>query len=314
MSAQPDQKQRESILGICLMSAFADGSHADAEREEIHGIATTLGGAEADNSATLHDVLFKRVTLDSLCVPLKGQTFAPQVYEMAAAVCAADKNPAPEERAFLEELRTQLGLDSAEIAGTAGIMNPAPSMLAAETAAAEKAAPADTERMVLNYAILNGALELFPQSLATMAVIPMQLKMVYRIGQSHGIELDTARIKELAAAAGLGLTSQVLEGYARRLLKGVLGKKSMAGSVTGQATSSAFAFASTYALGHVARAYYDGGRQMTKEQMKSLFDSVSGRARGLYESYLPQIQDKAKGLDLPKILAEIKSPAPSAGA
>ena len=88
----------------------------------------------------------------------------------------------------------------------------------------------------------------------------------------------------------------------------------MAGKVGGQATSSAFAFASTYALGHVAEAYYGGGRQMTREQIKSLFDSVSGRARGLYENYLPQIQDKAKGLDLPKILSEIKSPAPTAGA
>ena len=53
---------------------------------------------------------------------------------------------------------------------------------------------------------------------------------------------------------------------------------------------------------------------MTKEQMTSLFDSVSGRARGLNETYLPRIQDKAKGLGLPKILAEIKSTAPSAHA
>jgi hypothetical protein len=61
-------------------------------------------------------------------------------------------------------------------------------------------------------------------------------------------------------------------------------------------------------------AFADGGRQMTKEQMTSLFDSVSGRARSLDETYLPRIQDKAKGLGLPKILAEIKSTAPSAHA
>jgi hypothetical protein len=61
-------------------------------------------------------------------------------------------------------------------------------------------------------------------------------------------------------------------------------------------------------------AFADGGRQMTKEQIKSPFNSVSGRVRGLYEPYFRQIHDKAKGLDLPKILAEIKSPAPSAGA
>jgi len=314
MNTQPDQSQGRSILGICLMASFADGSHADAEREEIRRIAETLGGDDDNGAATLQDVLFKRVTLESLCAPLKGQPSAPQVYEMAVGVCGADKITTPEELKFLGELRGQLGLPAAMAVATE-LINPAPIVLTGSSPAEEDSvAGADTERMILNYAILNGALELLPQSLATMAVIPMQLKMVYRIGRSHGVELDTAQIKELAATAGLGLTSQVLEGYARRLLGSVLGRKSMAGKVTGQATSSAFSFASTYALGNVAQAYYSGGRQMTKEQMKSLFDSVSGRARGLYENYLPQIQDKAKGLDLPKILAEIKSPAPTAGA
>lgn len=314
MNTQPDQTQRQSILGICLMAAFADGEHSDKEREEVRDIAATLGGDGDASSATLQDVLFKRVTLDSLCAPLKSRPFAPQAYEMAACVCGADKNLVPEEEKFLEQLRGKLGLDSDVVPLTAELMNPSPAALGTNAAAAVSTTSADTERMILNYAILNGALELLPQSLATMAVIPMQLKMVYRIGQSHGVELDTARIKELAAAAGLGLTSQVLEGYARRLLKGILGKKSMSGTVTGQAASSAFAFASTYALGHVAQAYYGGGRQMTKEQMKSLFNFVSGRARELYETYLPKIHEKAQGLDLPKVLAEIKSPASATAA
>lgn len=302
------------MLGICLMAAFADGNHGDEERDEMQRVAALLGGDEKENAAMLQDVLFKRITLDALCSPLAGQPVAEQVYEMASAVCGADKRLAPEEQAFLAELRGKLGLSGEASVVTEDIMNPGPAVLASETAAIKQETSNDAERMILNYAILNGALELLPQSLATMAVIPMQIKMVYRIGQTHGVELDTARIKELAAAAGLGLTSQVLEGYARRLLKGVLGKKSMVGKIGGQTTSSAFAFASTYALGHVAQAYYGGGRQMTKEQMKTLFDSVSGRARGLYETYLPQIQDKAQGLDLPGVLAAIKSPTSATGA
>ena len=46
--------------------------------------------------------------------------------------------------------------------------------------------------MILNYSILNGALELLPQSMASMAIIPLQMKMVYRIGKEHGYELDRA--------------------------------------------------------------------------------------------------------------------------
>lgn len=309
MNVETDQTHQRSILGICLMAAFADGNHGDQEREEIRRIAATLGGDEKESAATLQDVLFKRVTLDSLCAPLAGQEIAPRVYEMAVGICGADKNLGPEEESFLADLRGKLGL-GADAAAVPELMNPAPAALA--NAEKDRKAPDDSDRMILNYAILNGALELLPQSLATMAVIPMQLKMVFRIGRSHGVELDTAQIKELAAAAGLGLGSQVLEGYARRILGGIFGKKGLAGRAAGQATSSAFAFASTYALGHVAQSYYGGGRRMTKEQMKSLFDSVSDRARGLYDTYLPQIQEKARGLDLPKILAEIKSPASAA--
>ena len=160
------------------MAAFADGNHGNEERDEMQRVAALLGGDEKENSAMLQDVLFKRVSLDTLCAPLVGQPAAAQVYEMASAVCGADKRLAPEEQTFLAELRGQLGLSGEAIVVTGEIINPAPAALASETASLEPTTPANTERMILNYAILNGALELLPQSLATMAVIPMQLKMV----------------------------------------------------------------------------------------------------------------------------------------
>lgn len=319
MSTPTDDAQQRSILGICLLAAFADGSHGDAERDAIRGIAATLGTDDPESASLLQDVLFGRATLDLLCAPLVGHASALQACEMAESVCAADQNITPGEQNFLDELRGRLAVEAgASAASEAGaLLNPPPAALGAPTPAVDggnnpAAAPA-VESMIVNYAILNAALEMLPQSLATVAVIPMQLKMVYRIGKSHGVELDTASIKELAAAAGLGLTSQVLEGYARRLFKGLLGKKSMAGGLAGQATSSAFAFGSTYALGHVAQAYYAGGRRMTADQIKGLFDSMTGRARGLYETYLPQIRERARGLDLTSVLGELKSAAPAAG-
>lgn len=310
MMAQKNQHEQQATLGICLLAALADGAPSDDEREELNRIALLLGGEKLDGSTIFQDVLFKRISLDELCQALQGKSMAQDVYEMAAGVCAADRKLVPSEEAFLADLRNRLGLSLDAVgkgATAAEILNPSPEVLSKADLANGPTDADDTDRMILNYAILNGALELLPQSLATMAVIPMQLKMVYRIGRAHGVELDAARIKELAAAAGLGLGSQVLEGYARRFLQGVLGKKTMTGGVAAQATSSAFAFASTYALGHVALAYYVGGRQMTKDQMKALFDSVSSRARGLYDTYLPQIREKSQGLDLPQILAEIKN-------
>ena len=74
--------------------------------------------------------------------------------------------------------------------------------------------------MILRYAILDGALQLLPETLATMAIIPLQMKMVWRIGKAHGHDLDRASIKEFLATAGIGLGSQMVEGFARKLIGG----------------------------------------------------------------------------------------------
>lgn len=107
--------------------------------------------------------------------------------------------------------------------------------------------------------------------------------------------LDRGHIKELLAAAGVGLTSQVVEGYAWKLLGGLLG---MAGGglmrgVGKQAASSAMSFASTYALGHLAKQYYGSGRVLSAAQLRELFGSLTQQARSLHGRYAGQIEQQA---------------------
>ena len=66
-------------------------------------------------------------------------------------------------------------------------------------AAQANVAEGELDKSILNYALLNGALELLPQSWASMAIIPLQIKMVYGIGQAHGVALDQGHIKEFIA-------------------------------------------------------------------------------------------------------------------
>ena len=108
-----------------------------------------------------------------------------------------------------------------------------------------------------------------------MAIIPLQIKMVYGIGKAHGVELDQGHIKEFIAAAGVGLTSQYLEQFGRKLLGGLLGKAAgkAFGKMGSAATGMAFSFATTYALGQVARRYYAGGRTMSTALLRSAFSS-----------------------------------------
>lgn len=305
--------EQEALLALCLMAAFADGSKADAERERIRQLTESLVEPGVDVPAVYRDVLLRKLTPEIAAARLTGKPSATLAYEMAVGVCEADDALSPAERAFLDSLRSLLGLAPAAASAT----ETAAAQVALSPVAAAAAPPPlptartsgpdpETDGMILNYAILNGALELLPESLATMAILPLQMKMVYRIGKRHGYELDRGHIKDFAATAGLGLTSQVVEGFARKLLKGVLGK-GLVGGIAGQAVSSGFSFASTYALGKVAQSYYAGGRQLGAIQLRALFDQTVSQAKGLHAQHLPRIREKAAGLDLPSLLQEVRS-------
>jgi len=315
--------QQRSILTIALAAAFADGMNDDRERETIRRITESLGTeANAPELAGVYqDVLLKRVDLQKAAATLTEASHRQLAYEMAVCVCDADGGTTPAERRFLAELAQSLGLDAgmtapldrqaeavAELTDTAA---PANALAVAATPAAvasAKVSDAEMDRSILNSAMLCGALELLPQSWASMAIIPLQIKMVYGIGQSHGYALDQGHIRELLATVGVGLTSQYLEQFGRKLLGGLLGSVAGGlGKALGRtATGAAFSFATTYALGQVARRYYAGGRQMSPALLRDTFNSLLGPARSLQAQYLPQIRERASSLDLKQITSMVR--------
>ncbi|CDS54320.1 hypothetical protein [Polaromonas sp. CG9_12] len=313
-------EQQEALLSIALFAAFADGSKADAEREEIRRIAESLSTeANAPNLARLYqDVLLKRIKLDAAVQKLSDPSHRQLAYEMAVCVCDADGQQTDAERSFLADLRQQLALDPAQTrafdvqaAALAEIDQPdtalpvpSPAMAALPSTANE----AELDRSILNHALVNGALELLPQSWASMAIIPLQVKMVYGIGKAHGVTLDQGHVKEFIAAAGVGLTSQYLEQFGRKLLGGLLGK--LAGKTIGQVgsagTGMAFSFATTYALGQLAKRYYAGGRVMNTALLRETYQGLLAPAKKLQTDYLPQIQQKAATLDAGQVMAMVR--------
>ena len=316
------QQTQKSILAIGLFAAFADGDKSTEEREQIRRIAESLAdGAEAADLARLYqDVLLKRVSLSEVCAALDDAGERQLAYEMAVCVCDADGRQSEAEREFLAQLKPLLRLDAAqtdafdeqadalvEVAQTAA---PAAAVVvpAAVATPPAKVPEAELDKTILNHAMLCGALELLPQSWASMAIIPMQIKMVYGIGKAHGVELDQGHIKEFIAAAGVGLTSQYLEQFGRKPLGGLLGKVAgrTVGGIGRAATGVAFSFASTYALGQVAKRYYAGGRVMSTAMLKESFQNLLGPAKELQAQYLPQIQAQAANLDAGKIMGMLR--------
>ncbi|MCC7376603.1 MAG: DUF533 domain-containing protein [Verrucomicrobiales bacterium] len=313
-----DTEQR-ALLGLSLMAAFADGSKSDVERDRVRELVEGFKNPNLGAMALYRDVLLKKVSSAEFAAQLTTPEARNLAYEMALGVCEADDRLNDAERAYLAQLQRELGLGSSsvtplqqqadEIASAA--VPPVLGSAAATSAATAPVVgggptPADKEldSTILNHAILAGALELLPGSLATMAIIPLQMRLVYRIGQEYGHQLDRGHIGEFLAAAGIGMTSQVLEGYATKLMKGLLG--SFAGGIgrgiAGAFTGTAMAFATTWAVGQLARRYYAGGRTLSGMQMRETFQSLVGQARGLQQQYLPQIQQRSRGLSLSEVM------------
>ncbi len=314
-----------AILAISLFAAFADGANDDREREHIRRFAETLGADAPDLPRLYQDVLFKRISLAQATQAITDLGQRQFAYEMAVCVCDADGRQSEAEQRFLAELKKLLGLEgdaeSQEMenrAETLADLDQYAPATATATAASTAPGPvvaaqpqvpeAELDKSILNYSILNGALELLPQSWASVAIIPLQIKMVYRIGKAYGHELDQGHIKEFLATVGVGLTSQYLEQFGRKLLGGLLGK--VAGKTVGNlgkaATGMAFSFATTYALGQIAKRYYAGGRQMSTAMLQESFQGLLGPAKQMQTQYLPQIRERAANLDAGQIMAMVK--------
>jgi hypothetical protein len=81
---------------------------------------------------------------------------------------------------------------------------------------------------------------------------------------------------------------------------------SVIGGVGRQAVSSGMSFASTYALGQLARRYYAGGRTLSAQVLKDSYAGIAQQAQGMVGRYLPAMQDKARTLDAGKVLALVR--------
>jgi len=319
MNLSPEETR--AILTLCLLASFADGEKHERERDEIKRVAQNFSHDDVLHLSTLYqDVLMQRVTLPDVVTRLQSTEAKRLAYEMAVCVCDADGTLSEAEQTFLSKARVALGLNagaseafvqqaqsiaaesvSGGLVAGAGIQAAASSRVAVDEAGLDNA--------ILNAAIVNGALELLPETLSTMAIIPLQMKLVWRIGKAYGFELDSGHIKDFLATVGVGLTSQYLEQAGRKLLGGLLGKigGGMLRGMGQQAVSTGMSFATTYALGQVAKRYYAGGRTLSTQMLKDTYASTLQQAQGLRSRYMPDIQARAKTLDASSVMSMVRS-------
>ncbi len=296
-----DTQNRRALLAITLLAARADGARDEREKEAIHAAIGRIRAEGLDAEALWNEVESGRRDLAQSARELTTPEARELAYELAVCACDADGATNEKERAFLGELARTLGLSSTtteRFRREADALAGAP--LGAGAAGAGAGKEEELDALILRQAILCGGLELLPQRLATLAILPLQMRLVYQVGKRHGYELDRGHLKDFLGVAGVGMASQLIEGFARQLVGGLLGRVAggLLGGLGSGATGAGFSFATTYALGHAAKRYYAGGRKLSAAELKTLFSELLGRARELEPRHAAEIASSARGADL----------------
>ncbi len=309
--------ERESLAAISLMAALVDGVQSDAEREKLRQSIERIGSV-GDN--VYMRVVMHRTSLEDEARNINDPESRRLAYELAVGVCASDGVTSKPEQEFLDRLAELLAIkpDTAQAAVKEGnefadirLDTAAAATAGAAAVSSSLAAPQSkpqgqqADDTIMTYAAINAGLELLPQRLAGVAIIPLQTKMVHKIGTIYGYKLDSGHIKEFIAAAGLGMTSQVVESFARRFLGNLAGKYlgKTGRTITEKATGPVMTFATTYALGHVAKSYYSGGRKLTMSDLQQLFTRKVEEAKGVYTSNEASMLENAKKLNPSRIFS-----------
>lgn len=285
-----ESKRMAFEMAVCV--ADADGRATDAEQAFLDSLERALGLDHAGAVAFERDAEAialapadagggdRPLDADALLGPIPLEPEQPAPIQRAAPAAAA---------------ATATGAAAAASSG----------------ASANEAVSREIDASIMKYAILNGALELLPQNLATMAILPLQTRMVYTIGKRYGYTLGPGHIKEFIATLGMGATSQMLENFARKAL-GKLAKKALgktAGGIVKAATGPMMTFAATYAIGQVAKVYYSKGRQISTADLRGLFQNNLARGKALFEQHRGQVDSSARTLDPAKVVDLVRGKA-----
>lgn len=301
------EQEREAIVAIALMAALSDGHASDDEQRQIR---TAFGGASMpDLDGLIGRITTGQLRLEEVTARLSSDDARRGAFETSMLVCHADGPANAAEQRFLASVRTLLGMDATlasaidrDVAAVSG------AAAAAQVTSGKPPSPGGLDDLILQQAIITGALEILPDRLANLAIIPLQLRLVYQIGQAHGQQLDANQVRDLAGTLGIGAAAQVMEGAVRKLLGGaassILG--GLLGGTTGLAAGAAVTFASTYALGHVAKQYYAQGRRLSADDLRSLFARFQAEAKALYPKVQQQVQSQASSLNVQKLLAGLR--------
>lgn len=275
-----------NTMKVLIGAALADGHLNPQEKQALRTIMQEAGAEGLDLLDLLDGDAAGRLSLADLVREITAPTDRQELLDLAMRICQADGVVTPEEEQYLQRLRDALGLPAP--------VTPAAALPPAFDAAVHPAdslvgTPADLDAMINKYAMIAGAMEFLPQKLATLGILPLQLRLVYLVGKAYGYSLDAGHVREFVATLGLGYASQVAEQLVRKL------GRALGGGIGGAATGAATSYATTYALGQAAKAYYAGGRKVDLATLRRTYDTLVAQGRTAYSSVRGEVEALGKG-------------------
>jgi len=302
-----NDREQKAVVSVCVLAAFADGAVSEQERGEIKRIVDNFSSETFDLTLAYQQALAGRISLPDLARDLQSPNSKALAYEMAICICNCDQPLSEPEQKFLTGLRGALGLEAgaaADLQKTAAALRDEPPVIARFSKDST-----ELDQMIRDRAILTGALELMPHTLATMAIVPIQLRMVYQIGRHYGCPLDLAHTKEFLATLGVGITSHMVDGYLSKIVGSVTRRFAgrFVGALAAQATESAISFATTYAIGQVAKKYYESGRRLSTDQLRDVFATMLNQGRSMQSQYASQISQRAGSMRVTDFLPLLRT-------
>lgn len=265
-------EQQEAVAGFRILVgvARADGH---LTTEEHHALESALGDGEA-NRAFLEELLKADIDIDFEIARLTNEQRR-RVYEAAYLIAHADGTASPEEVALLERIFPNDGEPTfvGQVLGeTKDTLLPTDIAPIADPDQRKLEVQEDT----LKYSVLCAVLGAMPvpgvSILTDLVVVGLQVKLVRDIGHYYGHRTDEAAIKSMLSGV-VGSTG--LRIGLNSLAKFVPGWGSLFGAVT--------SFATTFAVGRMADAWFASGQAMDMDQLRATFQSARKEGQKVYE-------------------------------
>jgi uncharacterized protein (DUF697 family) len=298
--------ERTSLLTIALLAAMA-GERSSTGRDGIAESLAPLADCAPDLPQLARDAARGRVTPDGAVRDLNDPALHRLAFELAIDACNADRLRNADETLFLARLGGMLGLPSPAMSEAAFVAD-ALATMPLDVGRAPTGSVAELDELILDYATAAGALALQPGALASLAIAPLQMKLLYRVGKAYGVELGKDAIYHLLVAMGIGPVVQYVQHIGQKLIGNLFDGTRHAMGADGQSAECiALPFANTWAAGKAVERHLSGGGAMTPQEVTAAYRGFLSRAKELQVRCWLQIASQARAIEPEQVVRVVRS-------